>query len=99
MSLGSKVKMCKTRVRLVMTYVIETRAETTITITSTKNNGNEHLKMHHWQHTCEIRDVRRRPESETRSRAWRDHVNRMDDNWFAKITKNEKLDTLRLPKG
>jgi hypothetical protein len=42
---------------------------------------------------CEIRDIIRRVE--VRRRAWRDHVNKMDDNRLTKITENGKPDLPR----
>jgi hypothetical protein len=45
---------------------------------------------------CEVQDITRRVR--IRRRAWRDHVNRMDDNWLVKIAKNGKPNTFGPPR-
>ncbi|KAH0954500.1 hypothetical protein HN011_012000 [Eciton burchellii] len=47
------------------------------------------------RNTCEIQDVI--TWARIRRRAWRDHVNRMDDNRLAKIAKNGKPNTSKPP--
>jgi len=91
-----------------MTYAIETRAETSIIKRLLKtremrilryNTGNirDRILDRDTRNICEMQDVIRW--IRIRRRAWRDHVNGMDDNQLAKITENGKSKTPeRLPK-
>jgi len=68
-----------------------------------KNNRDGDFKVHHWQYSGEmefyedIRNIRETRDvtrwATTKRRAWRDHVNKMDGNRLAKISKNRKPDT------
>ncbi|KAH0953005.1 hypothetical protein HN011_012420 [Eciton burchellii] len=91
----------RTCVRSVMTYAIGTKAETTkhllrktemrILMCISGNTPRNRIRRRHPQHLQDSRWDR------IRRRAWRDHVNRMDDNRLAKIPENKKPNIPRPP--
>mgnify|MGYP006948248671 FL=1 len=99
------VRLYKTCVRPVMTYAIETRAETAATKKLLRTTEMKTLRSiagytlrdrkrnELIREQCNIQDIVRW--SRQRRREWRDHVNRMDDEKLAKIAMSEKPNTLR----
>ncbi|KAH0955250.1 hypothetical protein HN011_000030 [Eciton burchellii] len=62
----------------------------------TGNTLRDRIHSEDVRNICEIQDVIRW--TRIRRRAWREHVNRIDDNRLAKIAKNGKPNTSRPPK-
>lgn len=105
MSIESKTRIYKTCVRPIMTYAIETRAETAATKqllratemktlrSITGKTLRDREKSSDIRALCDIQDVVRWARS--RRRAWRDHVDRMADDRLAKQAKEGKPNTRR----
>lgn len=107
MSTQSKVRIYKTVVRPVLTYATETRAETTRTksimraaemktLRTIKGVSlRDQIRSTAIREDLKIQDVVRF--TRARRRYWRDHVDRMTDDQWAKWAKNEKPNSKRPP--
>ncbi|XP_060525280.1 uncharacterized protein LOC132701416 [Cylas formicarius] len=90
-----------------MTYAIQTRAKTAATkqilrttemktLRSITGKMPRHrIRSNEIRRMCDVPDIVRW--ARTRRRAWRDHVNRMEDDRLAKIAKEERPNTSRPP--
>ncbi|XP_055389680.1 uncharacterized protein LOC129618740 [Condylostylus longicornis] len=105
MLLENKVRIYKTRVRPILTYSAETRAETSRTKQMARKTemrmlseitgyslGNR-IRSEAIREECNIQDVVRWTRS--RRRYWRDHVERMPSNSITKIASIERPQTRR----
>lgn len=102
-----KVRVYKTCVRPIMTYAVETRADTSETKRMMRTNemrtlraitGNtlrDHRRSEEIREECGILDVVRW--SRARRRYWNEHVSRMGDERLAKIARNGKPAARRPP--
>ncbi|XP_056641765.1 uncharacterized protein LOC130448413 [Diorhabda sublineata] len=107
LSIESKTRIYKTCVRPVMTYAIEMRAETATTKrilrttemktlrSITGKTLRDRIRSNEIRRMCDVPDIVRW--ARTRRRAWRDHVNRMNNDRLAKIAKEERPNTSRPP--
>jgi hypothetical protein len=105
MSIDSKVHICKTSVRPVLTYASETRAETAYTqqlfwTTEMKTIRAVHGKTlrdkicsDHLRHLSGIQDINKW--TEVWRREWDAHVGRMKDNHLAKIARDNRPQGVR----
>ncbi|XP_055385812.1 uncharacterized protein LOC129614885 [Condylostylus longicornis] len=105
MLIDNKVRIYKTCVRPIMTYAVETRADTAKTEQILRRTEMKTLRQicgytlrdkirnEDIRSTCEIQDVVRW--TRCRRRNWRDHVNRMSENRIAKIAMNNRPSTRR----
>ncbi|XP_048520668.1 uncharacterized protein LOC125503803 [Dendroctonus ponderosae] len=103
MSRGSKVRIYKTCVRPVMTYAAETRAENTTTKRLLRTTEMRVLRsitghtLYDMKRSEEIRDSCKVSDVVRWTRARRDHVERMAVDRMAKIAKDQKPNSSRLP--
>lgn len=107
-SIKAKVRIYKTCIRPIITYAAETRAETARTkaiIRTTKmktlraitnNRIQNRIRSSRIREMCDVQDIVKW--TRTRSRKWRDHVGRMDQDRLARLTMMQKPNTRR-PQG
>lgn len=105
MSINSKVRIYKTCVRPILSYAVETRAETTTTKRLLRTTEMRTLRSitgytlrdrqrsEEIRNKCNTEDIVRW--SRMRRREWNNHVERMSDDRLAKIARKERPNTTR----
>lgn len=107
LNIDSKVRIYKSCIRPIMTYAVETRADTSKTKhllrktemrvlrTITGKTLRDRIRSETIRETCKVQDIVRW--TRQRRRDWNEHVSRMDNNRIARMARDGKVGGRRLP--